>query len=143
MTDGGNEAAPDIRAVLGDLLPILLPGATFEEATDEVIVPVPEGRARVAVTSLISTASGVPPERWAQLVEVWCAGILEMLQVPAPVLAPDQLRVRLVPTAPVAEDQVIVKPYGAYFQLELMADQPDRRLWVGPGTRRRDRPDAG
>ena len=59
-----------------------------------------------------------------------------MLQVPRLlVLAPDQLRVRLVPTAPVpAEDQVIVKPYGADFQLELMADQPDRRLWGRPGS---------
>jgi hypothetical protein len=111
---------------------VLIPGANFDEAADEVIVPVAEGRARVNTASLVAQADGVPSARWPHLVEEWCAGVLAHLQVPLPKLDADQLRVRLVPVGPVGDDQVIVTPYGAYFRLELMADLPDRRQWIGP-----------
>lgn len=129
---GTGDDTQGIRAALSDLLPVLIPGARFDEAGDEVLVPIGDGRARVAVSSLISTADGVPSARWPQLVEVWCAGVLEHLRLPQPKLSADQLRVRLVPSGPDAVDQVIAKPYGAYFRLELMADLADRRVWVGP-----------
>jgi hypothetical protein len=126
-----NSGAAGIRAALSDLLPVLIPGATFDAAGDEVIIPVADGRARVAVGSLVATAEGIPQERWPQLVEEWCAGALEQLRAPTPTPTVDDLRVRLVPRGPVVDDQVIVRPYGAYFQLELMADLADRRLGNG------------
>jgi hypothetical protein len=130
MGDQGTDVS-GIRATLGDLLPVLIPGASFDAASYEVLVPMDDSRARVNVTSLVAEAEDLPPERWPRLVEEWCAGVLEHLEMPQPKLDAEQLRVRLVPRSPVAED-VIVKPYGAYFQLELMADLPNRRVWIGP-----------
>jgi hypothetical protein len=121
-----------LRAALSDLLPVLIPGAGFDTEADEVVVPVDAGRARVAVSSLAATAEGLAQEQWPQLIEVWCAGVLEQLRRPAPDVSAGDLRVRLVPRAEVAGEQLIVRPYGAYFQLELMADLTDRRVWVGP-----------
>jgi hypothetical protein len=128
----GNGETRGVRAALSDLLPVLIPGAGFDAESDEVVVRVDDGRARVAVSSLATTAEGLTQDQWPQLIEIWCAGVLEQLRRPTPEVAVDDLRVRLVPRTVVAGEQLIVRPYGAYFQLELMADLSDRRVWVGP-----------
>lgn len=130
---GGQSAdASSIRSTLSDLLPVLMPGASFDGAGDEVLVPLDDGRARVNVDSLVTRSADVPATRWPRLIDDWCAEVLEHLQRPEPSLDADLLRLRLVPTSPVDADVVIVKPYGVYFQLEVMADLSDRRLWIGP-----------
>lgn len=121
-----------IRAALSDLLPVLMPGATFDPATDEVLLPVEGGRARLSIDSLIAGSSDVSPNAWPRLVADWSNEMLARVQRPVPPLEADQLRVRLVPTRTVDEDLVVVRPYGVYFQLELMADLGDQNVWVGP-----------
>lgn len=123
---------PAVRAAFADLLPVLIPHAQFDAAADEVVVAVDGGRARIAVASLLDAASRMESVRWPQLIEAWCGTVLEQLR--QPVIAPttDQFRLRLVPRAEFDSDQMIVKPWGAYFQLELMADLDGRRIWVGP-----------
>ncbi|HET9547681.1 MAG TPA: hypothetical protein VFO97_07585, partial [Desertimonas sp.] len=58
---GGQSAdASSIRSTLSDLLPVLMPGASFEGASDEVLVPLDDGRARVNVDSLVTRSADVP-----------------------------------------------------------------------------------
>ena len=133
--DGSEAGDPaGIRATLSDLLPVVMPGASFDASSDEVLVPLDEGRARISVGSLVAGSAGVPSTGWPKLIDDWCAGVLAHLQRPVPPLDGDLLRVRLVPTSPVDAGAVIVKPYGVYFQLEVMADLADRRQWIGPAA---------
>lgn len=136
---GGDDptADPDdglhgVRAALTDLLPVLLPSARYEPATDEVLITVQDGRARVSVDSLVRTAAQQPPTAWPRLVETWCGAVLDQLHLPVPAVDVDGLRVRLVPRRAVDPEQLVVRPYGAWFQLELMMDLAQRRIWVGP-----------
>ncbi|MFV0308924.1 MAG: hypothetical protein ACK5OX_14405 [Desertimonas sp.] len=133
MTDPGDDGVSGVRAALSDLLPVLLPGARYEPTTDEVMIAVQDGRARVSVDSLVRTAAQQASTAWPRLVEAWCTAVLEQLHLPIPAIDAEGLRVRLVPRHDVDPEQLIVRPYGAYFQLELMMDLPQRRIWVGPG----------
>lgn len=93
-----DRTAGEAHALLSDLLPVLVPVATFDGAAGEVLIPVEGGRARVSTRSLLMECAGKPQHQWRRLVEGWLREIGEQVaavpleQVP---LDPSLLRLRL------------------------------------------------
>lgn len=64
-----------VYAVLTDLLPVLSPGATLVERSDELVVPLDGSRARVSTATLLSACQGQPEHRWPEVVETWLSAV--------------------------------------------------------------------
>lgn len=71
MTAQPPQFRTDLYAFLSDLLPAFLPGATLAADSDEVLVPVGDGRARVATASLLRGCADLPAHEWPEVVQAW------------------------------------------------------------------------
>ncbi|MFI6262426.1 hypothetical protein [Micromonospora sp. NPDC051006] len=122
----------NVRALAEDALPILMPGARVAPDTDEVIIAVPGGRARVSLVPLLRLCLDQPRQMWPDLLADWVAGIRR--QLPARV-TPDelgpadvgQLRLRLTPAAATAEaNSYLAMPFGEHFTAAVVINRSDR-----------------
>lgn len=130
-----DETTTDVHALVQDLLPVLVPSATFDPAGD-VIVPRGEGeRARFSTRTLVEWCRGQPNPAWPPAVDQWLRAMQEQVDVvPAPSslagLGP-QLRARMVPRMePELAASVVHRGYTDDIDLCLIVDYPDRMLRV-------------
>lgn len=122
----------DVRALVEDLLPALVPAARTAPGSDDVLIPVPGGRARVSLTPFLHRCQDQPHHTWPQLLADWVVAIRR--ELPEGVDADDlgsvdveRLRVRLVPSAasPETSDYVVL-PFGEHFTATVVVDHPGR-----------------
>lgn len=121
-----------IVAAVGSLLTLVVRGSRFDRDGLIVAIDLHGPEARLAAGSLVRTAETTTPSRWPALVEAWSAAVLEQLRQPAGTITGDHLRLLLAPRRVVEPSHTMVRAVGAHLQLELMAELPDRRVWVGP-----------
>ncbi|GGQ71376.1 hypothetical protein [Couchioplanes azureus] len=133
MTPSQHEdPASNVRALVDDLLPVLLPGASVAPGRDEVLIPVSGGRARVSLTPLLHRCQDQPHHTWPQLLADWVAAIRRELpqDVDADDLGPvdvERLRVRLVPSAAsAATSDYVALPFGEHFTATVVVNRPAR-----------------
>jgi hypothetical protein len=134
--------APDIRddvsALVRDLLPILVPGATFDAASAAVLLPVADRHARVSIQPLVSACRSQPQHLWPRMVDAWLTDVrIQIADADADEALPslDQLRVQIAPRQP--EDELagqVVRPFGSAFDARVVVDHSGR---VAPLTTRR------
>ncbi|MFI7608062.1 hypothetical protein ACIBTV_23365 [Micromonospora sp. NPDC049366] len=120
-----------VRALVEEALPVLLPGARLAPDSDEIIVPVPGGRARVSLVPLLRQCADRPRPAWPELLADWVAAIRRQLpDEVSPQLGPTdvaQLRLRLTPEAATAEaDDYLAMPFGGHFTAVVVVNRPDR-----------------
>ncbi|MFC3502764.1 hypothetical protein ACFOOK_17535 [Micromonospora krabiensis] len=120
-----------VRALVEEALPVLLPGARVAPDRDEILIPVPGGRARVSLVPLVRQCADRPRPAWPELLADWVAAIRrEMPDEVSPQLGPAdvaQLRLRLTPEAATAEaDDYLAMPFGARFTAVVVVNRPDR-----------------
>ncbi|MEV5692063.1 hypothetical protein [Micromonospora globbae] len=118
-----------VRALVEDALPGLVPGARVAPAGDEIVVPVPGGRARVSLAPLLRACRDQPRPTWPDLVADWIAAVRRELpdRVTAELGAVDldELRLRLTPAA-TRTDGYFTMLYGAHFTAVLVVNRPGR-----------------
>lgn len=119
----------DVNALVADLLPVLIPGATVDaQAPDTVVLPVDRGRARVSTRTLVAECSGRPNHEWPRLVDEWLRALSQeantMMQAPSAPQA-DRLRVRAAERVGL-EDGTVRVTYEEHLDLEVVEDLPDR-----------------
>lgn len=120
-----------ILAAISDLAPVVVPGATLDGPAQALVIALPDHqRATVSLHSLIGACRGALHTHWPRLIADWLGTVVDDLGSPSRPPTLDDLRVRLVPTPESAIEGVITRAYGPHFQLQLMADLPDRRAWV-------------
>lgn len=115
----------EVHALLGDLLPVLVPTATLDAEAGEVLLPVEGGRARISTRSLLTECAGKPQHAWPQLVETWLgqigAGASALADGPL-VVDTSRLRLQAVPRGEALPDGVSVG-FGSAFDLLVVQDQ--------------------
>lgn len=126
--------APDVRddvaALVRDLLPILVPGATFDAESAAVLLPVGDGRARASIDSLVAACRDQPNHTWPRLVDRWLtdlrASVTDAAAADRPVTV-ERLRIQIAPRR-VADDLagLVVLPYGGFFDARVVVDHPNR-----------------
>ncbi|MFD2767097.1 hypothetical protein [Micromonospora eburnea] len=121
----------NVRALVEDALPVRLPGARVAADSDEVIVAVPGGRARVSLVPLLRRCQDQPRQTWPELVADWVSAVRrELPDHVSAELGPadvEQLRLRLVPAAAATEaDDYLAMPFGAQFTAVVVVNRPER-----------------
>ncbi|KOV78217.1 hypothetical protein [Nocardia sp. NRRL S-836] len=114
--------------VVRQQLPSLAPEASFDAERGEVLVPVPEGRARISIDTLAKTAATTPAEQWPDLVTRWLATLKSDLAAAEAggTTSADQLRVQIKPHADTPPDEVLVLPYDDQFDVAVVVDHETR-----------------
>lgn len=120
------------RALVDDLLPALVPGASTAPGSDEMLIPVSGGRARVSLTPFLHRCQDQPHHTWPQLLADWVVAIRR--ELPEGVRADDlgsvdveRLRLRLVPSAASPEtSDYVVRPFGEHFTATVVVNHPGR-----------------
>ncbi|MCG5461958.1 hypothetical protein AB0K35_04160 [Micromonospora sp. NPDC053740] len=120
-----------VRALVEDALPASLPGARVAAESDEVIIAMPGGRARVSLGPLLRLCLDQPHQAWPELVADWVAAIRrEMPDQVSADLGPadlEQLRLRLIPAAETPEsDNYLAMPFGEHFTAVVVVNRPGR-----------------
>ncbi|MET8834134.1 hypothetical protein ABZV78_09485 [Micromonospora sp. NPDC004540] len=121
----------NVRALVEDVLPARLPGARVAADSDEIIVAVPGGRARVSLVPLLRSCQDQPRQAWPELVADWVTAVRrELPDTVSADLGPvdvEQLRLRLTPAAATAEaDSYLAVPFGAHFTAVVVVNRPER-----------------
>ena len=119
--------------MLADLLPVLSPGATVDETSDELLVPMDQSRARVSTATLLSACKGQPKHRWPEVVEGWLARVQGQLSDAASgttEVDPARLRVQAVPRGAAEPAAGVSAGFNAAFDLRVVEDRAgsSRRL---------------
>lgn len=120
-----------VYAVLTDLLPVLSPGATLVEGSDELVVPLDGSRARVSTATLLSACEGQPEHRWPEVVETWLAAVGGQVRAAASDAPVDPARLRLQAVPRGAEPVTgVAAAFNAAFDLLVVEDRSgsSRRL---------------
>lgn len=109
-------------------LPLVVPGASFDPEREEVLVPVPDGRARISLDTLAKTAATTPAEQWPDLVTNWLATVRSDLDDAAAgsTTTPEQLRVQIKPHDDNPPAEVLVLPYDRHFDVAVVVDHETR-----------------
>jgi hypothetical protein len=127
--------ARDVQALVADLLPVLLPQATFED--DTIVIPLTPGeRARVVTRSLVEVCRDQPQHTWPRVVDSWLRQVqadaaqasAQAADTPAdPNEIPERLRLRLVPRMSEGlPDAVLTLAYDAHFDAVYVIDHTGR-----------------
>ncbi|TWP46228.1 hypothetical protein FKR81_36420 [Lentzea tibetensis] len=121
-------APPALIEAVQEKLPLLAPEASLDAERGELLVPVPDGRARISLDSLAKTAATTPAEQWPALVESWL-GTLRADLADAQAgndVSPDQLRVQLKPHEDTPPTEALVLPYDQNFDAAIVVDHETR-----------------
>lgn len=125
-----NDVVGDVHALVRDLLPILVPGATFDVSAGTVLLPISGGRARVSTEPLIAECRKQPQHAWPRAVDAWLTGvrgqITDAVTRDEPVSV-DRLRIQVTPRH--GEEQLVglvALPFGGHFDVVAVVDRPDR-----------------
>ncbi|MFJ8581100.1 hypothetical protein [Micromonospora sp. NPDC093277] len=99
--------------------------------SDEVIIVMPGGRARVSLVPLLRRCLDQPRQSWPDVVADWLAAVRRELpdQVSAELGPADveQLRLRLIPAAATPEaDNYLAMPFGTHFTAMVVVNRPER-----------------
>jgi hypothetical protein len=121
----------DVHALVRDLLPILLPGATFDDASASVVLPLVDGRARVSTASLVAACGRQPNHLWPRTVDEWLTSLRAEVGDALPsddAARPERLRVRVTPRGGGGYDPSthVVLPFGSHFDVVVLVDFPTR-----------------
>lgn len=120
----------NLRALVEGALPARMPGARIAADSDELILPMPGGRARVALAPLLQRCLDEPRQIWPDLVTEWLAAVRSQLpdEVSAELGPADleQLRLRLTPATATTSPDFMTIPYGEHFTAVLVLNRPDR-----------------
>ncbi|WP_157740297.1 hypothetical protein [Micromonospora auratinigra] len=121
----------DLRALVEEALPAQLPGARVAPDEDEILVPLPDGRARVSLAPLLRRCRDEPRQIWPHLLADWLADLRGQLppSVAADEAGPiplDRLRLRLTPGADAESSGFLALPFGDHFTAAVVVDRPGR-----------------
>lgn len=110
--------------VVRQQLPAFAPQASFDAERGEVLVPVPEGRARISLDTLAKTAATTPVEQWPDLVTSWLAALKTDLAAAEAggTTSAERLRVQIKPHEDTPPDEVLVLPYNEQFDVAVVVD---------------------
>jgi hypothetical protein len=125
-----DDVAANVHALIQDLLPILLPGARFDSAAAEIVLPVGRAEPRAVTTRIVGRCARSPQHEWPHLVETWLrtVGDQAVLTIGEIELLGDVrelLRLRIIPrvSAP-TRDAFVVTEFGPFFDAMVVIDHP-------------------
>ena len=116
------ELRGNVYALLEDLLPVLVSGATLNAEQHEVVIVRGHDRARVDTASLVAACAEQPSPGWPRLVEGWLRDVDRQLgEAEAGLESTEQLRLQALPKG--QADAGITTGFNSAFDLRLLADQ--------------------
>lgn len=125
-----------VRSALEGQAAQMLPGATLDAATGDLLIPVEGGRARVATDAIVQEATELPDADQDEAVRTWLLEVVTQLQpaIGAPeVVAPEALRARLMlPTPSDFELDLVAVAVNNCFDLVVVYEDDGQLNYLQP-----------
>jgi hypothetical protein len=140
MSTGPRDVAGDVHALIQDLLPILVPDASFNADAAEVVLPVGRAAPRAATAVIVERCGRAPQHKWPKLVEEWLLGVSDRaaMAIGEIELLGDVrglLRLRIVPrVSDATREAFVVTEFGRHLDAMVVIDHP---RYGGPLTKER------
>ncbi|MDN3356856.1 hypothetical protein [Actinomadura sp. DC4] len=135
-----SDVAADVHALIQDLLPVLVPGARFDDVAAEVVLPVGRAEPRAVTTTIVGRCARAPRHEWPGLVEEWLRDVgdraaLAIGEIELLGNVNRLLRLRIVPrTSEATREGFVVTEFGPFFDAMVVIEHPE---YGGPLTRER------
>ncbi|WP_433260123.1 hypothetical protein ACQPZF_23215 [Actinosynnema sp. CS-041913] len=108
-------------------LAVLSPDASLDAEEGELVVPLPDGRARISLASLVEQADRTPSGEWDALAVTWLTSVRKNIELARSeaTAPPDRLRVQFRRHQP-APANLVTLPYDENFDLAVVVDHETR-----------------